>query len=190
MELMDSASKMTASTFINGIDASTPMFACLYFMYVDNNVESLLQTWYYIGCIIIVLYVVFIPESPRWQFMKDSKSKDAIRNLNYIAWFNGSKYRVPNNAVFNFVDEDILNNSVMVESTPRMKFRLNASIEEVVRETKVEQTKAKQGFSWEEVMKQLKKLYCNIRYMGASYRLMVLYIFLINIYYFGLYNAS
>jgi hypothetical protein len=46
-----------------------------------------------------LLYFVAIPESPVWFILKDGPSSpDAITTLNYIAWCNGSKFRVPMNA--------------------------------------------------------------------------------------------
>ena len=41
-ELMDLASKTTASTIINAIDASTPMMCCIIFTYFDNKVDNFL----------------------------------------------------------------------------------------------------------------------------------------------------
>lgn len=58
---------------------------------------------YIIGIIAVILYCLFIPESPRWLFNKDFKSKEGIKILNYIAKFNGSMFRVPKGAVMDVV---------------------------------------------------------------------------------------
>jgi len=45
-----------------------------------------------------ILYLLIVPESPKWLLIKKgSRSKEAIKVLNYIAWFNGTTYRVPPN---------------------------------------------------------------------------------------------
>ena len=50
----------------------------------------------------IVLYFLVVPESPRYLFM-NKKSKEAIKVLNYIAWFNFSKLRIPDDAQFDTI---------------------------------------------------------------------------------------
>ena len=53
------------------------------------------------GTLCIIIYLLFIPESPKWLFEKEgTSSKKAITILNYIAWFNNSEYRVPFDAKF------------------------------------------------------------------------------------------
>jgi len=110
--------------------------------------------------------------------------------LNFIAKFNGSAYRVPLDTSFNRVDEDIMNISVV--ATPRMPLKLNTSIQnDVNRRSSLPLTPDKQqSFDWNKIMKQIKKLHCNIRFMGPTYKLMALFVFELNIYFFGLYNAS
>jgi hypothetical protein len=45
--------------------------------------------------------MLFIPESPRWLFQNEGKkSKQAIKNLNYIAWVNQSSLRIPEDSCF------------------------------------------------------------------------------------------
>lgn len=55
--------------------------------------------------------MIFIPESPRWLFLKKgTNNKQAIDVLNYIAWFNGSKLRVPKDAVFDILGQVVEEN--------------------------------------------------------------------------------
>lgn len=42
---------------------------------------------------------MIVPETPRWLFTQDPRSRKGIEVLNYIAWFNGSKERIPENAI-------------------------------------------------------------------------------------------
>ena len=187
-ELMDQSSKTKASTIINAFDASSPMISCLVFTYYDNYVDNFLRTWFYLGCTAIFLYFLVIPESPRWLLMQDPSSKKGITALNYIAWFNGSSYRVPLDTYFNRVDEDIMNISAV--ATPRMPLKLNISIQEDRKSYLPLASTKKHGFDWNKVVKQIKKLHCHIRFMGPTYKLMAIFTFVLNVYYFGLYNAS
>ena len=64
-----------------------------------------------VGTLALILYLILVPESPRWLFQKKgANSKEGIDVLNYIAKFNGSKKRVPKTAVFDIVGQ-------MVEET-------------------------------------------------------------------------
>jgi hypothetical protein len=59
-----------------------------------------------------------MPESPRWLFLKKgANNKEAIRVFNYIAWFNGSKMRVPENAVFDIIGQVIEENEATMNNT-------------------------------------------------------------------------
>lgn len=49
--------------------------------------------------------MIAIPESPRWLLLKDPNSAEGKKVLNYIAWFNGSKRRVPDYAVMDNLDQ-------------------------------------------------------------------------------------
>jgi len=63
---MDEASKMTASMCINAFDSGTILMSCIVFYNWDNNTDVVLKVMYYIGCAATVLYMLVIPESPRW----------------------------------------------------------------------------------------------------------------------------
>ena len=54
-----------------------------------------------------MLITALCPESPKWLLLQ-GKTKEAIDVLNYIAWFNRSKNRIPTNA--KFVEAMISNN--------------------------------------------------------------------------------
>lgn len=58
-----------------------------------------MEAYHFAGVIATILYFIIVPESPVWYILRDGlNSPDAIASLNYIAWFNGSSYRVPPNA--------------------------------------------------------------------------------------------
>ena len=59
-----------------------------------------------------ILYLLIVPESPAWYFLKDGPtSARGIKALNYIAWFNGSPNRVPDNAVFDLIGQAVAENA-------------------------------------------------------------------------------
>lgn len=60
---------------------------------------------YFVMTIIaLVLFLAFIPESPKWLFMKKGRNnQEGIRVLNYISKFNGSKKRLPKDGVFDLI---------------------------------------------------------------------------------------
>ena len=76
------------------------LVAALIFYFVDRNTQTLLNIMFIIGTFGVFLFICFIPESPRYIFMKDPTSKEGIKVLNYIAWLNGSPNRVPQDSIF------------------------------------------------------------------------------------------
>jgi MFS family permease len=103
LELMPESHKSVATTFINVFDQGGIVFAGLYLHFVSNKVDPLFRFMFYLGVVATILYFALIPESPRWLFSRDPNSQRGIRNLNYIARFNGSKLRVPENAIMDVV---------------------------------------------------------------------------------------
>jgi hypothetical protein len=62
-----------------------------------------------------LIFFLVIPESPYWQFYTyGNKSKKAIDNLNYIAWFNGSKYRVSYESEYDNTEANVEDNKSLL----------------------------------------------------------------------------
>jgi MFS family permease len=97
-ELVPHSSTEAAFTFLSFYDTVNIALSCLYIMYVDNDVSNYLRINYALSVVGGIIFFFIIPESPKYLFMKDSKSKKAIDNMNFIAWFNGSKFRLPEDA--------------------------------------------------------------------------------------------
>jgi len=70
-----------------------------------------------VGTAALVLTVIAMPESPRWLLL-NGKKEQAIKNLNYIAWFNGTKHRIPETAQF---VEDLNEQNVVVENLEKRR---------------------------------------------------------------------
>ncbi len=89
---------MIGVTILNGFDSATLMIAASLLIY-SRNYDFVNQIYFYIGTFCIIIYLLFIPESPKWLLLKEEGSSiKAINILNYIAWFNNSEYRVPHDA--------------------------------------------------------------------------------------------
>jgi MFS family permease len=70
LDLMPTNSKSFVATLITAFDSATPMFACLYFKFVEKNIDKVLKIHFCYGCIACISYIAFIPESPRWLLLK------------------------------------------------------------------------------------------------------------------------
>jgi len=96
-ELSDEKSKAFCGTFLNTLDVLTFTIEGLYFEHVDRNAIQYLQTVFLLQAVGVALYLILIPESPRWLLLQERQA-DAIDCLNYIASFNMSKKRIPADA--------------------------------------------------------------------------------------------
>ena len=96
-ELSDEKSKAFCGTFLNILDILTFTIEGLYFEYMDRNAIQYLQTVFLLQAVGVALYLILIPESPRWLLLQERQA-DAINCLNYIASFNMSKKRIPSDA--------------------------------------------------------------------------------------------
>ena len=98
-EFVHSRDKSFACSCINILDALSPAIAGGFFLFIALDVYPL-----YIGTVIssataYLIILFFNLETPMW-LLHNGKTKEAISVLNYIAWFNGVEYRVPNDAAF------------------------------------------------------------------------------------------
>lgn len=104
IELLPSAYKSNAATALNMIDMSTIFIGGIFLMFLPDVILWQNIT-FGIGIFAIILYFWLIPESPRWLFTRDFNSKEGIKILNYISWFNRSKYIIPREAVLDVVGQ-------------------------------------------------------------------------------------
>ena len=98
-ELMENTHKQLSMTLISLFDTFSLVITTMYLIYVDKDLVEFLRIWYIIGTTASIIFIIAIPESPRFLFMSDPSSKRAIGIMNYIAWFNGSDKRIPEDAV-------------------------------------------------------------------------------------------
>jgi MFS family permease len=96
-EFVHSDNKKTACTAINVFDAIPLSVICFYFMCFGRDTDGFLWVTVLLGLLSLVLTMVFLPESPRWQLMHGQR-EEAIKTFNYIAQINRSATRIPNDA--------------------------------------------------------------------------------------------
>lgn len=79
-------------------DSANIALASAYSLYIDKNMHNYLIINWVLSIIGGIIFVLMVPESPKYQLMKDPTSTKAIKSLNYISNFNGKKYRIPSDA--------------------------------------------------------------------------------------------
>ena len=70
LDLVPSKYKSLMTTIITAHDAGTSMFACLFFKFVKPNQDLLFTIHFWLGFTSCALYLLFVPESPRWLLLK------------------------------------------------------------------------------------------------------------------------
>lgn len=122
IELVPQRHKEKVQILINSWDTLTIVMACVFFECFKTE-STLLRGFYYLGMASIGLFIFVVPESPLYLLKRDPGSKEARSLLNYVAWFNGSNYRISENA--QLISSDVSDKSV------NMSFisQLNSSFE-------------------------------------------------------------
>lgn len=86
-----------------------------FLMFVSNDIQKLFEKLYWTYLTVSVIFILVIPETPRWLFSQNPKSLEGIRALNYIAWINGSSERISSNAMLDVVGQVIQDNRALNE---------------------------------------------------------------------------
>lgn len=76
-----------------------------YFHFVSKDWYPLWSTITLVHFILQTLLLIFAPTSPKWLIAK-GRNDEAIQALNYIAKVNGSKNRIPENALLTETEEE------------------------------------------------------------------------------------
>jgi len=95
VEVVSDKDMWIISLIVNSFDSFSIVISCLVILFYKNDLDLVLQGAWYLGVFTSILYLIVVPESPRWLFMGDSNSQEGIAAVNFIAWFNGSEFRVP-----------------------------------------------------------------------------------------------
>ena len=86
-------------TIITSFDVSTNAIYC-FMMWYGFSFDFCLKMFHYVGCFCVVIYLACVAESPVYLLLRygERDNKEAISILNYISWFNGSDFRIPENS--------------------------------------------------------------------------------------------
>ena len=123
--------------------------------------------------------------------MKDPNSPEGIKALNYIAWFNGSQFRVPEDATMDLVGQVVKENQTMnVTNIARVKVTMNNTIQENIRQLEQGNLQKENKVDFKGILKQLKQLFCDVRNAKTEYMLLMLFCVCLNIYFLALFNSS
>lgn len=93
-ELIQEMDKSFCAQIINMADTLAMAFTGIILMLVTRDAVAYIQIVYIITTIGALIYLLLIPESPRW-LITHGKHKEGIDALNWIAKVNGSKNRIP-----------------------------------------------------------------------------------------------
>ena len=173
-ELLPVANQDTAVMLMQFFDTGSIVISMIYFLVVDNYTSHFLVYMHILGIIASLLFMIFVPESPRHLFMGDSKSPQGINILNYMAWMNGSKFRVPKDAEMDSILQVIKDKKRFDEtsnSQTTMKKQLSDSIQEQI---KAFESNGDSLFT--RVVDDLKTLFCSDRVTKNQLCLLVLWI--------------
>ena len=64
------------------------------YLCISRDATQMIITVYCIQTVAVVLYLLLIPESPRWLLLQGFRDK-GIDTMNWIAFVNGSNARIP-----------------------------------------------------------------------------------------------
>lgn len=99
-ELVPDSSKIFSLSVVTAFDSATLGWICIAIELGATFNQCIIGFWV-LGVIGITMLLTLVPEAPVFYFLKEGpNSKNGIDSLNYIAWFNGSKYRIPDTAYF------------------------------------------------------------------------------------------
>lgn len=96
-EMVESKHKSWCCSFVNSVDTLTMVVTGLYILFISKNWFALEFSMWLIGIGNLILISCFMPESPKWLLITGQIS-EAIQQFNYIAAFNHSSNRIPENA--------------------------------------------------------------------------------------------
>ena len=98
-ELVNHRHKSWTNTCLNLLNFMTIMFAGIYFLFISKDWAPLFYTLYFFAIVSNLIVAIVCPESPMWLLLQ-GKRQEAIKVLNYMAWFNGSKNRIADDTEF------------------------------------------------------------------------------------------
>ena len=167
------------TTFIAAGDAASPLISGAFFKFFEADEAHLLKMHFICGFTGCVLFALFIPESPRWLFLqKGTNSQEAIKALNYIAWFNGSPKRVPSDATFDLIGQ------VIEEQNATVNMSVMSRLTQNMNKSHIQGGKSNKA----SIFKEFRQLYLDKRYSYDHWKVKILFTCMYNIYFLAIFN--
>ena len=106
VELVPARQSGPVNVCLTSFDSATMFFVCFYFIFISKDWFPLIFTMTALGTLAYLGIVFLLPESPIW-LLKHGRVEDAIAAFNWIAKVNGSKNRIPDDAIFKEVASEV-----------------------------------------------------------------------------------
>ena len=209
-ELTEEKYKAFCATFINIGDLLSFSFIGLYLVYVDRNIMRLMEQAYIVQSSAIIAALIILPESPQWLFLKGRHS-NAISNLNYVAWFNGSTKFIPENAQFDFLDQALVTQQQTVKKANDgvVKLLETQSVFSMMNQFMNEEQQLNEGLKFNDgnslmsqslktikqkekqgVLYLLKQLFCKQESSKTFYRSVIVFIVTFSMFYLSVFGIA
>lgn len=98
-ELVDNDHKAISQSILSLFNELSVGIVCMYILFINQSYQPIVEIFFWACFVATFLFMAVVPESPQWLLLKDPSSKQGKEALNYIAWFNGSKKRISEDAV-------------------------------------------------------------------------------------------
>lgn len=123
-ELVQDKYRPMSSTVLNIFDDCTFLIVGFALKFMIRDLNMIFKWTWIVETIALVLYLLLIPESPKWLFFAEGPdSQRGIAALNYIAWINGSRYHIPKCAKVDLFGEAILDNQSLIKENNTAIFK-------------------------------------------------------------------
>ena len=106
VELVPPRQSGPVNVCLTSFDSATMFVVCFYFIFISKDWFPLIFTMTALATLAYLGIVFLLPESPIW-LLKHGRVEDAIAAFNWIAKVNGSKNRIPDDAIFKEVASEV-----------------------------------------------------------------------------------
>jgi hypothetical protein len=72
--LLPEKSKFFGATIINGFDSSCLLIIAMLLKFYNRDLDFILRAYFYFGTFLTIIYLIIIPESPKWLFIKEGSN--------------------------------------------------------------------------------------------------------------------
>ena len=115
-EVVESKHNLLASTIISAYDVTT-LVVISFALKWTGDLNIVFEYAHYVGVAASMVFLVLMKESPKHLLISNTRnSQQALQIFDYIARFNGSSFRLPRDAYFNFLGQALEDESQVVHN--------------------------------------------------------------------------